>query len=584
VNFNCDNITLYGDDGAAVFSGPRFYRCARGGCGQLYTNGSIEKTNGFCHCGSNRIQSATHVTLDEQEQLLSGTIPTFDWEMDLIRESGETVQMLGDATPALGTHHVAVPPEAPVVGNAKPKILVAIPGFAGIQPECQESYASMMYHSGRKLSDRYDLGFKVITKREQFRARNHIVNQALASGFDYLLMLDDDHIVPVDLVERLMNHMDEHPEFGMLGVLYYQRGGTFDPVVMKRLRPDDPEDWSFRFYRQHEDVIANPGLHEVDMVGGGCMMFRTEVFAKLMPPFFAPEIDAGTDIQICCRLRDAGVRIACDTSIELGHLANEKQVITSRTIGSLYHKIAAINKQLHQDVMDYLGMSKDELERAIQYAVTDTSRAEKWRESVGHSDAWEDIQRYYQEHGEWHIVNLLYWNLSKSDPIKELAFRLMDGKVNSGDRVLDYGPGIGHLTIPYLEHGCLVDVAEVENSPTMSFLQYRSNRLGLYHNLNQWDIGFSGLPLSLMIPRKYKCCFLVSVLEHLHNPYTILEWITEHMEVGGYLLCDYAQGNDDESDPQHLMRYDPSTMHNYMRSLGWEVSPESMYLFIYRGK
>ena len=409
------------------------------------------------------------------------------------------------------------------------------------------------------------------------------MHNALAADFDYLLMLDDDHIVPVDLVERLIEHMETRPEFGVIGALYYQRGGQYEPVVMKRMRPDVKDDWTFRFYQIHEDVITNPGLHEVDIIGGGCMFFRTEVFTKLMPPYFVPEIDAGTDIQICCRLRDMGVRIAIDTSIELGHLRNEKEVVTSRTIGGLAHKMASINKQLHQDTLDYLGMQKDELERAMLFAVEGSARADKWKQSVGDSQEWEDIQKYYQDHGDWHIVNLLYWNMSRSDPMKEMAIRLLDGKVNKGDRVLDWGPGIGHMTIPFLEYGCKVDTVEVRGAPTENFLRWRSD----HHELTGWTpliSGVDGLPWGQLESGPYKCALMISVIEHLPNPYEAIQWITDRMEPGGYLLCDYIQGNDHETDPQHLMRYDPTTFQQHMRDLGWETSPESMYMFIYRGK
>lgn len=594
MNFSCDNITLYGDDGVAIHSGPRFYRCTKGGCGQLFTNGSIEKSGGRCHCGHYRLQPAEIVMEEEQALILDGTIATFDWEMALIIGDEAVVQMLPGNTeveqsdPTVADYElldaVFEDTNAPKVG--KPKILVAIPGYAGIQPEAQESYAAMMYHSGRALSSRYDMAFKVITKRDQFRARNHIVHNALAADFDYLLMLDDDHIVPVDLVERLIEHMENRPEFGVIGALYYQRGGQYEPVVMKRLRPDVPDDWSFRFYRIDEDIIAEPGLHEVDIIGGGCMMFRTELLAKLMPPYFVPEIDAGTDIQICCRLRDAGVRIAIDTSIELGHLRNEKEIVTSRTIGGLAHKMAAINKQLHQDVLDYTGMQKDELERAMLYAVEGSARADKWKQSVGDSQEWADIQKYYQEHGEWHIVNLLYWNLSRpNDPMKEMAIRLLDGKVNRGDRVLDWGPGIGHMTIPFLEYGCEVATIEVRDAPTTDFLKWRVSRnIELPSRLWPCVVGPDGLPDVFMQYDLFKCALMISVIEHLHNPYEVIQWITDRMEPGGYLLCDYVHGNDHETDPQHLMRYDPMTFQQHMRGLGWETSPESMYMFIYRGK
>lgn len=463
--------------------------------------------------------------------------------------------------------------------SKKLKVLVAVPGFGGILTESQESYVRMMFHCGRRCPD-YEFAFIVVTKREQFRARNHIVNKAIASDFDYVLMLDDDHIVPADLVERLLGHLTEHPEFGVVGALYYQRGGTFEPVVMKRVHPDDPEDWTFHFYRHTDDILMNPGLHEVDIIGGGCMMFRTEVFDTLMPPYFWWEEHAGTDISICSRLKAKGVRIAIDTSIELGHVS-DRQIVTSRMIGGLNQKMALINKALNDDVQEYLGYDKLQMDQEVVRAVTEEARAKRWHAVVEDADNWEDVKKYYASHGEWHILNLFYWNM-KREPNKEMAIRLMDGKIAQGDHVLDYGPGLGHMTLPFLQHGCYVDTVEVECAPTMDFIEWRVRKYKLTSHHYNFPL-VETVPAAVN-PYRYKCALLISVLDHLTEPYTVIKWITERMEPNGYLICDYTNVGSDDTEPQHLDRVDVSTFRQWMQGLGWNTSPESPHLFILNGK
>ena len=462
---------------------------------------------------------------------------------------------------------------------SREKILVAVPGYHGIQPEAQESYIQMMFRAGRDLPD-YDVAIEVMIKAEQFRARNRIVNAAIANKFDYLLMLDDDHIVPHNLLTRLMGHIKEHPEYAVIGALYFQRGGSYEPVIMRR-KSLEKEDWRFNFIRHDDEILANPGLHEVDIVGGGCMMFRMSVLEKLLPPFFVPEIEVGTDIAICSRIRDLGYKIAVDTSIELGHLG-EKTIVTSRSIGGLGQKMALINKTLHEDVKEYLGLSQQQLEQEMALAMGEMAREEKWRESVGDSQEWEDIKKYYQDHGSWHILNLLYFNMQQ-DSVKELAVRLMDGKINPGDRVLDYGPGLGHLTIPFLQHGCKVDTVEVANAPTRQFVAWRYAKHDIKSEYFEFWLNESYLPHEMRDDRKYKAAFLISAIDHLTHPYETMEWITAHMEIGGYLICDYMHAHSAAHNPQHLDRIDTSTFERWMRDQGWETSPESVHMLIYRG-
>lgn len=465
----------------------------------------------------------------------------------------------------------------------KPKVLVAVPGFAGIQPESQESYVRMMFRAGRDLPD-YEFAFVVVTKREQFRARNHIIDNALAGGFEYVLMLDDDHVVPHDILPRMMAHFEEHPEYGVLGALYYQRGGAFHPVIMRR-KSTEKEVWDFEWYSPCDPIMLNPGLHEVDIIGGGCMFFRTDVFRKLMPPYFWWEYSYGTDISICSRLKDAGVRIAVDTSIELGHLGN-KTIITSRTIGATQQRIAQINFSLRDDVREYLGLSPLELDsEMIKAAESATARAEKWHQSVKDSSSWADIRQYYQDHGSWHIANLLYFNM-QPDRFKELAIKLLDGKVSRGDTVLDYGPGIGHLTIPFLQAGCYVDTVEVDGAPTLDFINWRAGRHGGTALLRHHLLSDIELPDNFKDgrPYGYKAAFLISVIDHLGSPYETIKWITRNMAIGGYLICDYLAVGSDENNPQHLDRIDVHTFDNFMHHWGWETSPEDMCMFIYRGK
>ena len=84
MDWECKDIVVYDDGGAAVYRGPRFLRCSRQTeCGTLVTHGMLAR-EGKCVCGSRKFNPALKVKPDEQEQILLGQIPLLDWEKALI--------------------------------------------------------------------------------------------------------------------------------------------------------------------------------------------------------------------------------------------------------------------------------------------------------------------------------------------------------------------------------------------------------------------------------------------------------------------------------------------------------------------
>lgn len=216
----------------------------------------------------------------------------------------------------------------------KEVILIGIPCFSGVDYQVLEDYMRLAYHLGRRHTD-FEFQLAIKGKSEQFRARIAIVKAGLQFGADYILMLDDDHILDIagsqratnayDLPVKLARHLKANPKMGIIGALYYQRGGDCYPVIMQENGDGLPH-----FLHKME---VSGRLQKVDVTGGGCMMIRSEVFNRIDEPWFAPEHDYGTDIQICKSVRAAGYEIWCDTSLEIGHLRTEREIITGAKIG-----------------------------------------------------------------------------------------------------------------------------------------------------------------------------------------------------------------------------------------------------------
>ena len=68
--------------------------------------------------------------------------------------------------------------------------------------------------------------------------------------------------------------MQDDPKKGIVGGLYYQRGGAYSPVIMQQSK-----DKSGYYCLTHEEVSGR--LQKVDVTGGGCMLMRKEIFDKI---------------------------------------------------------------------------------------------------------------------------------------------------------------------------------------------------------------------------------------------------------------------------------------------------------------
>ena len=211
-------------------------------------------------------------------------------------------------------------------------ICIGIVAYDGLDDQVAEDYLRLAFHLGRRCPE-YEFQLAVKGKSEQFRARNAIVKAGIQYGADYIWMLDDDHIFDIDQGQtatsaydvpvRLVRHLEDNPKIGVVGALYYQRGGDCYPVVMSE-RDGLP-------YFLHQSEISG-GMQQVAVTGGGCMMIRTSIFDRIDEPWFAPEHEFGTDIQLGKQVRAAGLEVWCDTGIEIGHLKKEKEIVTSRSL------------------------------------------------------------------------------------------------------------------------------------------------------------------------------------------------------------------------------------------------------------
>jgi len=441
------------------------------------------------------------------------------------------------------------------------RVFVGIPAIAGLEPEVVENLCSMFFHAGRRCPNT-DFYLKIVAKKEQYRARNNIVNMAMGVDADWILFLDDDMVVPNDLYERLRAHDKD-----ITGVLYWQRGGAYHPVILKRTSGVDGH-YNYEFMG---DFPRNQ-LAKVDCIGGGCMLIRTDIFAKMIQPYFWVDGIVGTDIYFCHRAFEAGIDVYCDTTIELGHM-NLPTVITEKTIPQHRRHMALNREELLEDAQDYFKLNRDQF-------YDDCARAgaedHVWRWKQHERESWEGYKDYYLQDPKWQVLRLIHYNL-EFDHGSDYVFNTLDFqslmRILPGKRVLDFGAGVGMCTIPMARMGLEVTSLDIEDSPYQKFLIWRANK----HKLE--GIGFTqALDFDKYTENQYDAVIFLGVMDHLQNPMEVLKRLHHSLAPGGMLVLD-VNIKRSEQQPQHLMNYDEGSIVRDVERIGFRLSVDNQIIW-----
>ena len=145
--------------------------------------------------------------------------------------------------------------------------------------------------------------------------RNRIAAHFLNTDAEFLLMIDDDMIPPEDLLGMTAYDCD------IVGGLYYAWENRTGPFVAAYSRNGD------QYVRPAIGEIENTGLHEMALVGGGCIMFHRRTLETLSAPWFCFETDATgqnilmpEDFHICREAGRHGLKVFLDSDRICGHI------------------------------------------------------------------------------------------------------------------------------------------------------------------------------------------------------------------------------------------------------------------------
>lgn len=195
------------------------------------------------------------------------------------------------------------------------RIIVVIPSADMIPAKVSLSHWSLAFPPNNGVVRLLALG------QEVGEAYSNAIEQILAnpelSQWEYLLCIEHDNAPPSDGVLKLVEHMEQHPEFAAIGGAYWTKGvsGCFQAW-------GDPKDSQLNFRPQLPD--PNGGMIECCGLGQGFTLFRLAMFKdeKLRRPWFKTQTEGGVstqDLYFWSDARKYGYRCAVAGDVKVGH-------------------------------------------------------------------------------------------------------------------------------------------------------------------------------------------------------------------------------------------------------------------------
>lgn len=210
------------------------------------------------------------------------------------------------------------------------RILIAVPTFETIYADTYKSLWDLD-KGGHECLFESVRGYDVAT------ARNRIAQKSLDLGADYVLMVDNDVVLPKDALKMLL----EDQEGVCLG--YYAHRGNDNlyhgRTCICKLRDENGKEYyhyplesEYTADEMHEMASAGKTSIEVHGGGMGCALIHTDVFRKTSYPWYdwvnygdANRGMLSEDLYFCSLCRASGIKIHADVRVGCGHLMRRVQ-------------------------------------------------------------------------------------------------------------------------------------------------------------------------------------------------------------------------------------------------------------------
>lgn len=200
------------------------------------------------------------------------------------------------------------------------KIFIAVPTYETITPDTFKSIYGLDKGGHWCVFD-FVRGYDCAT------ARNNIAQQTLNEDADYVLMVDNDVVLPADALINLL----EDPKDVCLGYYAHRNAANVYDGKTSVCRLGE-----FNYTQQYPATelrdLAQRGIHKLQIHGGGmgCALIKADMFRQLQFPWFdwVNYKDRGVlseDLYFCEQCNRNGIPVYTDTRVGCGHLLRRLQ-------------------------------------------------------------------------------------------------------------------------------------------------------------------------------------------------------------------------------------------------------------------
>ena len=212
------------------------------------------------------------------------------------------------------------------------KILIAVPTFENIYPDTFKAIYDV-----DKCGN--DVCFEFVRGDDCATARNKIAQKAIDLDVDYVLMVDNDVVIPSDAIEILLDDLKDV----CLGYYAHRDGDNIyrgRTSVCKLYDENGALYYNYPLESEHTaqdmDKKRKEGTYKLQIHGGGmgCAFIKTEMF-KIMPYPWYDWVNyknehrgmLSEDLYFCEACKKRNIPIYTDTRLNCGHLLRHVQYV-----------------------------------------------------------------------------------------------------------------------------------------------------------------------------------------------------------------------------------------------------------------
>lgn len=206
----------------------------------------------------------------------------------------------------------------------KKRVLIAISTAETVAFEVMQSIYEL------EIPKEVETTLKIIHAYNIADGRNNLVNYMLSNGYDYILFVDNDVILPKNALVDLYN------------MQWYISTGTYPRKEMQTITSDVQYTTLYNHNERNLEVycptfmpvtcLQKGKITPVDCCGLGCTLIRRDLFSKIEQPYFffahegnpssnnSDEYCIGEDMYFCRKVIRAGIQIWAHGSVLCGHL------------------------------------------------------------------------------------------------------------------------------------------------------------------------------------------------------------------------------------------------------------------------